>query len=54
GITLFYFNDVPTEEIGLIMELTQTNVKVRLHRLRKKLLSQLQLLIEKNNKEIFQ
>lgn len=53
-ITLFYFNDVPTEEIGLIMELTQTNVKVRLHRLRKKLLSQLQLLIEKNNKEIFQ
>lgn len=36
-ITLFYYEEKPIEEIALILGLTATNVKVRLHRTRKKL-----------------
>lgn len=36
-ITLFYLEEKSMEEIGLIMKLTIANVKVRLHRTRKKL-----------------
>lgn len=36
-ITLFYYEEKTIEEIALILALTQANVKVRLHRVRKKL-----------------
>lgn len=52
-ITLFYFNEKTTEDIGSIMGLSQANVKVRLHRLRKRLLAEVQSEFQKNNKEIF-
>lgn len=36
-ITLFYYEEKTIEEVALILALTQANVKVRLHRIRKKL-----------------
>jgi RNA polymerase sigma-70 factor (ECF subfamily) len=36
-VTLYYLDDRPVAEISEIMGLTQTNVKVRLHRNRKRL-----------------
>lgn len=36
-VTLFYYESVPVAECAKIMELTEANVKVRLHRIRKKL-----------------
>ena len=36
-ITLFYLEEKSMEEVGMIMKLTIANVKVRLHRTRKKL-----------------
>lgn len=36
-ITLFYYEEKSMEEVGEILELTLSNVKVRLHRTRKKL-----------------
>lgn len=36
-ITLFYYEEKSTEEVGEILKLTVTNVKVRLYRVRKKL-----------------
>lgn len=53
-IMLYYYDNLPTEEIGEIMGLTQSNVKVKLHRLRKKLLQQVTLKLQKTNKEIYQ
>lgn len=53
-VSLFYFNENSTEEIGEIMGLTQSNVKVKLHRLRKKLLHEVNEILHKQNKEIFQ
>jgi RNA polymerase sigma-70 factor (ECF subfamily) len=52
-ITLFYFKENSTEEISEIMGITQSNVKVKLHRLRKKLLHGVQLMLQKQNKEIY-
>jgi RNA polymerase sigma factor (sigma-70 family) len=53
-ITLFYFKENSTEEISEIMGMTQSNVKVKLHRLRKKLLLEVNELLHKQNKEIYQ
>jgi RNA polymerase sigma-70 factor (ECF subfamily) len=53
-IKLFYFNENSTEEIGEVMGMTQSNVKVKLHRLRKKLLQEVNDILHKQNKEIFQ
>ncbi|KAA6350947.1 ECF RNA polymerase sigma factor SigW [termite gut metagenome] len=36
-ITLFYYDEKPIAEITEILKITQTNVKVKLHRIRKKL-----------------
>ncbi len=40
-ITLFYYKGKSIEEIGEIMDLSQGNVKVRLHRIRKKMFSEM-------------
>jgi RNA polymerase sigma factor (sigma-70 family) len=53
-ITLFYFKENSTEEISEIMGMTQSNVKVKLHRLRKKLLFEVNEILHKQNKEIYQ
>jgi len=52
-ITLFYFDEKTTKDISIITGLSQSNVKVRLHRLRKRLLIEVQSQIKKSNKEIF-
>ena len=36
-VSLFYEEDRPITEIGYILHLTESNVKVKLHRIRKKL-----------------
>ena len=36
-MTLFYYDDRTISECAAVMELTEGNVKVRLHRIRKKL-----------------
>lgn len=36
-ITLFYSEEKPVSEIALILETTESNIKVKLHRIRKKL-----------------
>ena len=36
-VSLFYEEDRPIAEIGYILHLTESNVKVKLHRIRKKL-----------------
>lgn len=53
-ITLFYFKENSTEEISEILGMTQSNVKVKLHRLRKKLLLEVNEILHKQNKEIYQ
>jgi RNA polymerase sigma-70 factor, ECF subfamily len=40
-ITLYYMEDCSTQEIAEIMGLTQSNVKVKLHRIRKQMLTEL-------------
>jgi RNA polymerase sigma-70 factor (ECF subfamily) len=52
-VNLFYFNENSTEEMSQIMGLTQSNIKVKLHRIRKKLLHDVQLILHKQNKEIY-
>lgn len=36
-ITLFYMEDKPVSEIALILGMTESNTKVKLHRIRKKM-----------------
>lgn len=52
-INMFYFKEYSTEEISDIMGLSQANVKVKLHRIRKKLYKEIQLIISKQHKEIY-
>ena len=47
-ITLFYKNENSIEDISDITGLTASNVKVRLHRIRKKLYEEMDGLIKKN------
>jgi RNA polymerase sigma-70 factor (ECF subfamily) len=51
-ITLFYLNESKVEEIEKITGLTQTNIKVKLFRARKKLYNELSLLLKEEAKEI--
>jgi RNA polymerase sigma-70 factor (ECF subfamily) len=51
-ITLFYLNDNSIEEIQEITEMSQSNVKVRLFRARKKLYRELSLLLKEEIKTI--
>ncbi len=51
-ITLFYMNESSIEEIEQITNLTQTNIKVKLFRARKKLNTELSLLLKDEVKTI--
>ena len=51
-ITLFYLNESKIDEIEEITGLTQTNIKVKLFRARKKLYNELSLLLKEEAKEI--
>ncbi len=51
-ITLFYLNESKVDEIEKITGLTQSNIKVKLFRARKKLYNELSLLLKEEAKEI--
>ncbi len=51
-ITLFYLNENTIEEIEAITGLSQSNIKVKLHRLRKKLYHELSLVLKQEAREI--
>ena len=51
-ITLFYLNESKVDEIEEITGLTRTNIKVKLHRARKKLYNELSVLLKEEAKEI--
>ena len=53
-VTLYYFEEKSTEEISEIVNISQSNVKVKLFRMRKKLYSEIQRLIKSQYKEIYQ
>ena len=48
-ITLFYKSEHSIEDISYITGLSQSNVKVKLHRIRKKLYEEIQEMIKKNS-----
>lgn len=47
-VSLFYFHKKDIDEISEIVGMTQSNVKVKLHRIRKKLLKEMNSIIDKN------
>ena len=49
-VTLFYKSENSIEDISYITGLTESNVKVKLHRIRKKLYDEIQGLVKKNEK----
>lgn len=51
-VNLFYFKENSTEEISEIMGISKANVKVRLHRIRKRLLQEVHLLMSIEKKEV--
>ena len=51
-INFFYFKENSTEEISEIMNLSQANVKVKLHRIRKKLYKEVQQILSNDFKEV--
>lgn len=48
-ISLFYYHGKDIDEISEIVGMTQSNVKVKLHRIRKKLLTEMNNILENNN-----
>jgi RNA polymerase sigma-70 factor (ECF subfamily) len=52
-VTLYYFKEYSTEEISEIVNISQSNVKVKLHRIRKKLYGEIQKFIKSQHKEIY-
>lgn len=52
-ITLYYYENVQTEEIGEITGLSQSNVKVKLHRIRQKMHNELQKILAMDIKELY-
>jgi RNA polymerase sigma-70 factor (ECF subfamily) len=50
-ITLYYYQNVQTEEIAQITGLSQSNVKVKLHRIRQKMHNELQKILSSNMKK---
>ena len=50
-ITLYYYQQVQTEEIADITGLSQSNVKVKLHRIRQKMHNELQNILATNMKK---
>ncbi|MCD4665562.1 MAG: hypothetical protein K8R68_09850, partial [Bacteroidales bacterium] len=53
-LSLFYFKENSTEEISEIMGMSKANVKVKLHRIRKRLLKEVHLLMKIEHKEVYQ
>ena len=53
-LSLFYFKENSTEEISEIMGMSKANVKVKLHRIRKRLLKEVHLLMKIEYKEVYQ
>lgn len=51
-INLFYLKEQPVNEISIITGLSAANVKVKLHRIRKKLYAKMQEELEKNNEVV--
>jgi len=51
---LYYYKNVKTEEIAEITNLSQSNVKVKLHRIRQKMHNELQKLLTTELKELYQ
>jgi len=47
-VTLFYFHEKDLDEISEIVGMTHNNVKVKLHRIRKKLLIKMNEILDKN------
>jgi RNA polymerase sigma factor (sigma-70 family) len=45
-LTMYYYDDLPMDEISKIAGLTVSNVKVKIHRSRKKLLNELKLILK--------
>jgi RNA polymerase sigma-70 factor (ECF subfamily) len=52
-ITLYYYDENSTDEIAEIMGLSQSNVKVRLFRIRNKLNYELQNYLMNDTKEVY-
>ena len=52
-ITLYYYENVQTEEIAEITGLSQSNVKVKLHRIRQKMHNELQKILAMDIKELY-
>ena len=52
-ITLYYFEENTTEEIAEITGLSQSNVKVRLHRVRKRMYEEIQQILNNEFKEVY-
>ena len=52
-VALYYFKDKSIEEISEIANISQSNVKVKLFRIRKKLYGEIQRLIKSQHKEIY-
>lgn len=52
-VILYYFKEYSTEEISEIVNISQSNVKVKLHRIRKKLYGEIQKFVKIQNKEIY-
>lgn len=52
-INLFYLKEYSTEEISEIMNLSKANVKVKLHRIRKRLYKEVQQIIEYDFKKMY-
>jgi RNA polymerase sigma-70 factor (ECF subfamily) len=53
-LNLYYFEDLPVEEIATIMELSASNVKIKLFRSRKKLYEQLHGLLKGQDAFVYQ
>jgi RNA polymerase sigma-70 factor (ECF subfamily) len=52
-ITLYYFDENSVEDIAHITGLSQANVKVKLHRIRKKLYDEIQQILNNEFKEVY-
>lgn len=52
-VTLFYLNNHPVNEISEVTGLGESNVKVRLHRVRKRIYSELQEILQKRTLPLY-
>ena len=52
-VTLYYFEEKSVDEISEIVNISPSNVKVKLFRIRKKLYGEIQILIKSQHKEIY-